>query len=72
MFKQPVVVVAMDMADVAPLMARADVEVVAVPSTVVVDKYRFPPAFRNVHWARPAPAERESCGAVAENGLNNH
>ena len=43
-----------------PEMEKADVEVVAVPATVVVAKYRFPPALRNAHCAMPAPAEMES------------
>ncbi len=43
-----------------PAIVRADVDVVAVPATVVVEKNRSPPAFRNAHCARPAPAERES------------
>ncbi len=34
---------------VAPLIARADVVVVESPSTVVVAKYRLPPALRIVH-----------------------
>ena len=41
-------------------MERADDDVVAVPSIVVVEKYKFPPAFLNVHWARPPPADSES------------
>ena len=46
-------------------------EVVAVPATVVVEIYRFPPAFLKVHWLKPAPAERASWEAVAENGFNS-
>lgn len=45
---------------------NAEVDVVAVPATVVVEKYKFPPAFLNVHCERPEPAESESCGRVAE------
>src|SRR3989344_303622 len=39
-------------------------DVVAVPATVVVEKYRLPPAFLNAHCAMPPPAERESCEAA--------
>ncbi len=55
-----------------PMIVRADVEVVAVPATVVVAKYRLPPAFLNAHWAMPAPAERASWDAVDENGFRSH
>ena len=48
------------------LIERAAVVDVAVPATVVVAKYRLPPAFLNVHWDRPAPADSESWGAVEE------
>ncbi len=34
--------------------ARVDVD---RPWAVVVARYKFPPAFLNVHCARPAPAE---------------
>ena len=44
-FKHPVVVVAIDIAPVEPLMESIEVEVVAVPVTVVVAKYKLPPAF---------------------------
>ena len=47
-----------------PEMESAATDVVAVPATVVVAKYKLPPAFRKAHWAIPAPAESESCGAV--------
>ena len=47
--RHPTVDVAMDMAPVLPLIVKAEVEVVAVPCTVVVAKYRLPPAFLNVH-----------------------
>ena len=43
-----------------PEIVRADVDVVAVPATVVVDRKKSPPAFRNAHCAKPAPAESES------------
>ena len=36
--RQPTVEVAMDIAPVVPLIVRADVDVVAVPATVVVDR----------------------------------
>ena len=58
--RQPIVLVAIDIAPVLPLIESALVEVVAVPSTVVVAKYKFPPAFLVTHWAIPAPAERAS------------
>ena len=32
-----------------PEIVRADVDVVAVPATVVVERKRSPPALRNVH-----------------------
>ncbi len=48
-FKHPAVVVAIEIAPVEPLIERAEVEVVAVPATVVVAKYRLPPALRIVH-----------------------
>ncbi len=53
-------------------MVRADVDVVAVPATVVVARYRFPPALRKAHCALPAPADSTSCGAVAEKELSCH
>ena len=43
-----------------PETVRADVEVVAFPATVVVERKRSPPAFLKVHWARPPPADRAS------------
>ena len=43
-----------------PEIVRAEDDVVAVPSTVVVERKRSPPALRNVHWARPPPADRAS------------
>ena len=48
--------------DIAPpfVIVRAEVDVVAVPATVVVEKKRSPPAFLSVHCAKPPPAERES------------
>ena len=49
-----------------PMIVRADVEVVAVPATVVVARYRLPPAFLNAHCAMPAPSESASCEAVVE------
>ena len=49
-----------------PDISRAEMEVVAVPAIVVVEKYRFPPAFRNVHCAIPVPAERASWEVVVE------
>jgi hypothetical protein len=45
---------------------RAAAEEVAVPARVVVAKYRVPFALRKVHWENPAPAVRESWGAVVE------
>jgi hypothetical protein len=36
------------------------VEDVAKPATVVVAIYKFPPAFRKVHWEKLAPADRAS------------
>ena len=48
------------------MIVNADVVVVDVPATVVVERYRFPPAFLNVHCARFAPADRASCDAVDE------
>src|SRR3989344_491299 len=56
----------MPMNPLAPRMVNALVVVVAVPATVVVEKYRLPPAFLNAHCAMPAPAESESCEAVVE------
>ena len=53
------------------MIARSEGEEVAVPATVVVAKYRFPPAFLKAHCATPAPAERASWGAVAENGFRS-
>lgn len=46
--------------------SSAATDEVAVPATVVVAKYKFPPAFLNAHCASPAPAESESCDAVEE------
>ena len=37
---------------------RAETEEVAVPATVVVAKYKFPPAFLKAHCDIPAPADR--------------
>ena len=48
------------------LRVRAAVEEVAVPSTVVVPIARSPPLLRKNHWARPAPADKESCEPVEE------
>ena len=58
MRRSPAVVVAIEMAPVEPLIERAEVEVVAVPATVVVAKYRLPPALRVTHCAIPAPSVR--------------
>ena len=55
-----------------PDIENADVDVVAIPATVVVDRYRFPPAFLIVHCGKPAPAERDSCGAVVEDNVNKY
>jgi hypothetical protein len=49
-----------------PDIVRADVDVVAVPATVVVPMYRLPPAFLKKNCAIPAPADRDSCGFVVE------
>jgi hypothetical protein len=43
-----------------PEIVRADVDVVAVPAIVVVDRNRSPPAFRNAHCAIFPPVERTS------------
>jgi hypothetical protein len=47
-----------------PAISKAEIDVVAVPATVVVERYKLPPAFRNVNWARPVPAESDSWLAV--------
>jgi hypothetical protein len=47
-----------------PETVRAAVDVVAFPATVVVERKKSPPALRSVHCARPAPADKASCGAV--------
>ena len=57
-FKHPVVVVAIDIAPVLPIIVKALVVVVAVPATVVVAKYKLPPALRVTHCATPAPSVR--------------
>ena len=49
-----------DRRPVVPFTVRADVDVVAFPATVVVEKYKFPPAFRSVHCAIPPVSESES------------
>lgn len=43
---------------------------VAVPATVVVERYRLPPAFLKAHCAKPVPAESENCGSVEEKEVN--
>src|SRR3990167_5927252 len=65
-------VVPMPTLPVLPIIVKAEVEVVAAPATVVVAKYKFPPAFLNAHWPTPAPAESESWSAEAEVGLRSH
>jgi len=45
---------------VEPTMERAERVDVAVPSTDVVAKYKFPPAFLCIHCNIPALAESES------------
>ncbi len=65
-FRHPAVVVESSIAPDVPLIVRADVVVVDSPSTVVVERYKFPPALRNVHCARPPPALSASCGRVEE------
>ena len=47
--RHPAVDVAIDIAPVEPMMERADVVVVASPVTVVVAKYKLPPAFLVIH-----------------------
>jgi hypothetical protein len=47
-----------------PEISRAEIDVVAVPATVVVEKYRFPPAFRVTHPAMPAPSVRMVLDAI--------
>ena len=47
--RHPTVDVAMKISPVEPIIERAEVEVVAVPSIVVVAKYKLPPAFRVTH-----------------------
>ena len=47
--RKPAVDVAIDMAPVPPLIERSEVVVVAFPATVVVAKYRLPPALRVTH-----------------------
>src|SRR3989344_7482167 len=56
-----------------PLLSIESAEMleVAVPATVVVARYRFPPAFRKAHWLKPAPEERTSWEAVAEAGFKS-
>ena len=44
--------------------SSADIDVVDVPATVVVDMYRFVPSFLNTVCGNPAPADRDSCGPV--------
>jgi hypothetical protein len=41
-----------------PEISKAEMEVVARPWTVVVEKYRFPPAFLVTQFAVPAPSVR--------------
>ena len=56
----PAVVVPRERAPFEPLIDSAARVDVASPATVVVAKYKLPPAFLMVHCAMPAPAERES------------
>ncbi len=56
----PAVVVPRESAPFEPLIDRAASVDVAVPATVVVEKYKLPPALRNAHCPIPAPAESES------------
>ncbi len=56
MFKPRIVVVPKPV----PEIVRALVDVVALPATVVVEMYRFPPAFRKAHCATPVLSERAS------------
>ena len=49
-----------------PMMVSAESVVVAVPATVVVARYKLPPAFLKAHCAIPAPAERASCEPVVD------
>jgi len=55
-----------------PDISSAEIDVVAVPATVVVEKYKLPPAFRNAHWPTPPPAERANWLAVADDGFNRY
>lgn len=57
--RHPDVVVASEIAPVDPIIESADVVVVAVPSAVVVARYKLPPALRSVH-CDPPPLERDS------------
>jgi hypothetical protein len=41
-----------------PEISRALMDVVAVPATVEVEKYRLPPAFLVTQFATPAPSVR--------------
>src|SRR3989344_872028 len=52
-------------------MVKSEGEEVAVPATVVVAKYKLPPALRKAHWATPAPADNASWDAVAELGFRS-
>ena len=43
-----------------PAISKAEIDVVALPATVVVEKYRFPPEFLNAHCAIPPVSESAS------------
>ena len=55
-----------------PEIEKAEMEVVAIPAIVVVERNKSPPAFLNAHWARPPPADKASCEADDENGLRRY
>ena len=46
--------------------SNAEMDVVAVPATVVEAMYKFVPSFLKTTCARFAPAERASCEPVVE------
>ena len=50
--------------------SNAEMDVVAVPATVVEAMYKLVPSFLKVTCARFAPAERASCEAVEEKVVN--
>src|SRR3989344_591760 len=56
-----------------PLLSMVSVEIleVAVPATVVVAKYKFPPAFLKAHCENPAPAESASWEVVVDIGFKS-